>query len=158
MKENKPKDIQIFADLEDCKVNGGTLPPDVALTGSRPDLVLIDRAATPQKVYLVELTVTWDTVANTESARNRKHARYEHLSADIEENGFKCFNTPLEVGVRGYLSPRNRNTIVNICHMCNVRRPRELIKKVGKVSLLGSYQIYLARNSQDWTSGGILKP
>ena len=34
LKENKPKDIQIFADLEDCKVNGGTLPPDIALTGS----------------------------------------------------------------------------------------------------------------------------
>ena len=31
----------MFADLENCKINGGTLPPDVALTGSRPDLVLI---------------------------------------------------------------------------------------------------------------------
>ena len=53
---------------------------------------MFDRAATPQKVYLVELTMKWDTASNTESARNRKHARYKHLSADIEENGFKCFN------------------------------------------------------------------
>ena len=34
LKENKPEGVEIFADLEDCKINGGTLPPDVALTAS----------------------------------------------------------------------------------------------------------------------------
>ena len=85
LKVNKPEGMQIFADLEDCKVNGGTLPPDVALTASRPDLVLIDRSVTPQHVILAELTVTWDTVGNTDRARDRKQARYQHLSDDIRE-------------------------------------------------------------------------
>ena len=120
-------------------------------------MVLIDRTAAPQKVYLVELTMTWDTVANTEAARTRKHARYEHLTTDIQERGYQCSNIPLEVGVRGYLSPRNRETIMFLCHICGVKRPKELIKKAGKISLLGSYQIFLARHSQDWTSGGLLK-
>ena len=138
-KNNILNNIDLFADPKDCRVNGRKLPRDVVLTSSRPGLVLLDRAASPPKLYLVELTMTWDTVPNTEAARNRKQARYEHLSSDIEENGYKCFNTPLEVGVRGYISPRNRETIVPF-------------------SWQHSYKIYLARNSQNWSSGRLLKP
>ena len=98
LKENKPNHLEIFADLEDCKINGGTVPPDVTLTGSRPDLVLVDRQS--KKVSLIELTITWDTTANTDAARDRKQARYAYLKEDIEERGFHCFNNPLEIGTR----------------------------------------------------------
>ena len=91
LKENKPNEIEMFADLENCKINGGTLPPDVALTGSRPDLVLINR--TTKQVILAELTVTWDTVANTEAAKDRKQARYHYLAEDIKANGFSLKHT-----------------------------------------------------------------
>lgn len=40
-----------------ARVNGGTLPPDILVTASRPDLVLVDRSTTPCSVELVELTV-----------------------------------------------------------------------------------------------------
>ena len=138
-------------------MNGGTLPPDVALTTSRPDLVVIDRSCTPQQVTLAELTMTWDTTANMDNARNRKEARYEFLTEDIQQNGFKCNNLPFEIGVRGYISKRNRETIMFLSHTCNVRNPKYLMKMLGKLALLGSYQIYLARNSQSWSSGGLLK-
>ena len=88
LKENKPEGVEIFADLEDCKINGGTLPPDVALTASRPDLVLIDRSSNPHIVILAELTVAWDTVDNTDRARDRK---------DIRERESKCTNLPFEI-------------------------------------------------------------
>ena len=148
--ENKPDNIEIFADLEDCRVNGGTLPPDVALTTSRPDLVIIDRSCNTQHVILAELTVTWDTVVNTDRARNRKEARYQCLTQDIKDKGFKCSNLPFKIGARGYISPRNRETLMFLSHMCNVRKPKHLNKQLGKVSLLGSYQIYLTRKSQTW--------
>ena len=40
------------------------------------------------------------SIANTETARDRKQARYAYLKEDIEERGFHCFNNPLEIGTR----------------------------------------------------------
>ena len=68
-----------------------------------------------------------------------------------------CTNLLYEIGVRGYMSKRNRETIMFLSHTCNVRNPKYLMKMLGKLALLGSYQIYLARNSQSWSSGGLLK-
>ena len=101
--------------------------------------------------------MTWDTVANTNNARDRKEARYEYLTENIKERGFTCSNLPFEIGVRGYISPRNRATLMFLSHTCNVKKPKTLLKSLGKLSLLGSYQIYLARKSQTWSSGGLLK-
>ena len=64
-----------------------------ALTTARPDLVLFDKSAKSHKVFLVELTMTWDTVANTDAASSRKHVRYENPTLDIRNNGMltrKC--------------------------------------------------------------------
>ena len=82
----------------DSCLNGGTLPPDLALTTSRPDLVLINRSTAPQHVVLAELTMTWDTVANTDRVRDMKEARYQYLTKDIKENRYKCSNMPIEIG------------------------------------------------------------
>ena len=104
-----------------------------------------------------DLTMTWDTVANTNNARDRKEARYEYLTEDINERGYKCSNLPFEIGVRGYISPRNRATLMFLSHTCNVRKPKTMLKLLCKISFLGSYQINLARKSQTWSSGGLLK-
>ena len=80
-------------------MNGGTLPPDVALTTSRPDLDVINRSCSPQQVTLAELTMTWDTTANMNNAKSRKEARYEFLTEDIQQKGLKCNNLPFEIGV-----------------------------------------------------------
>mgnify|MGYP007114566149 CR=1 FL=1 len=90
--------------------------------------------------------------------RDRKEARYQYLSEDIRQNGYKCSNMPFEIGARGYISPRNRETLMFLSHTCRVAKPKNLIKLIGKVALLGSYQIYLARKSQTWSSGGLLRP
>ena len=64
---------------------------------------------------------------------------------------------PFEIGVRGYMSKRNREIIMFLSHTCNVRNPKYLTKMLGKLAIMGSYQIYLARNSQSCSSGGLLK-
>ena len=50
--ENKPDNIKIFSDLPEFKINGGSIPPDIIVTNSRPDLVILDTATTPQTIYL----------------------------------------------------------------------------------------------------------
>ena len=155
---NKPEEVTIYADLEGCKVNGGSLPPEVALTARRPDLVIINKQTTPHQVILAELTMPFDRAANIEAAKTRKKARYEYLAADIRAGGYICINLPVEVGVRGYISPRNRESLFFLSHLCGVKRPKELLNKLRKTALLGSYQIYLARKSQEWIPGGLIKP
>jgi hypothetical protein len=56
--------------------------------------------------------------------QDRKKAQY--LSADIERKGFNCENRLLEVGVKGYISPTNRETLFYIALISNVKRTMNL--------------------------------
>ena len=62
----------------------------------KPDLVIVNKKS--KDVKLVELTVPWDTTANMAAAMTRKTERYNELTTNIQGNGFKCFNIPLEQG------------------------------------------------------------
>ena len=64
--ENKPENIKIYADLPNFKTNGASLPPNIMVTRSRPDLVLVDSSTSPQTVYLFELTVCFERAGNIE--------------------------------------------------------------------------------------------
>ena len=90
---------EIYADLDGHRVNGVTIPPDLAMSAQKPDLVIIKRKT--KEVKLIELTVPWDTTNNMASALQRKTTRYENLVAEINGNGYKCSNIPLEIGTRG---------------------------------------------------------
>ena len=92
-----------------------TVPPNIAITGRKPDLVIVKRNSTPSEVALVELTVPWDSVAGMEKAKKRKDDRYDKLTTDIEGNGFRCQNIPLDVGARGFINARNKGVISHIC-------------------------------------------
>ena len=156
LKVNKPDHITFYADLEGCRVNGGTIPPELVLTDQVPDLVILDRSSTPNKVYLVELTCCWDSEAMVSKANNRKKICYTYLASDIEDKGYECMNLPLELGVRGVITAKNREVLTQVARLSKMTHTKSFIKKLGKLALLGSYKIYLARNSPDWSPGGYL--
>ena len=60
--------VEIYVDLEGHSINKVTIPPDMAMTGQKPDLVKQNRKSDPPEVRLVELTVPWDTTANIDGA------------------------------------------------------------------------------------------
>ena len=109
-RDDKPPGIEIYADIEGAKVNGGTLPPEVVITTQRPDLVIVNRNTTPPTVLLAELTCPF--TRNIEAENKRKRERYEFLVTDIEEAGYKCSNLPFEIGSRGHVTQSNTNTLV----------------------------------------------
>ena len=41
--------VMVYADLNGCRVNGGTIPPDLVLREQIPDPVIIDRSLTPPR-------------------------------------------------------------------------------------------------------------
>ena len=64
------------------------------VTTSRPDLVIINENTTPTTVLLVELTITF--TRNIDAANTRKRTRYEFITSDVENTGYKCTNLLLE--------------------------------------------------------------
>ena len=64
---------------------------------------------------------------------------------------------PLEVGARGYISPRNKGVLACISSLCKVKDYKRLVSTVGKISLLGSYKVWLARRSSVWSPGQLIR-
>ena len=111
----------------------------------------------PLPVSLVELTCPF--TRNIEAANTRKRARYKFLTSDIEDAGYKCNNMPFEIGSRGHVTRNNRITLAELCHMTGVRKPQQVMRNCSKIVLLGSYTIFNARYSHDWSAGQpYLKP
>ena len=155
--KNKPSGITITADLPGWRTGGGTVCPDLALTGQLPDIVIHDKASKPQKIILLELTCSWDSAASFNKAEARKTDRYDRLCLDLEEAGLQAINMPLEVGARGFINQRNMAVLATISSMCKVRDFKEFARTLGKISLLGSYRIWLARRSNEWAPGSFVR-
>ena len=124
--------VEVYADLQGHRTNGVTVPSSVTITGLKPDVVIVNRKSSPPEVALVELTVPWDSSSGMESARLRKDERYEKLTSDIEEQGFKCHNIPLEVGARGLINNRNKGVITHLCNMMKIRNISQVLKNCSK--------------------------
>ena len=158
LKESKHDHIQIYSDLEGHKVNGSTIPQNIMITSSRPDLVVIDSSTVPQTVYLFELTIVFEKPGSMEAANKRKSDRYSSLCSDIIDAGFICKNIPFEVGSRGHLSLENKSRLAIMHKICKPETPyTKFWKKISKTSLLCSYSIYLSRNDP-WTGASFLNP
>ena len=56
---SKPKSMEVYADLNGWKVNGGMVPSDLVATGQIPDIVLLYRAK--KTIVLLELTCPFDS-------------------------------------------------------------------------------------------------
>ena len=149
IKKKNKEGLTIYADLSGWRVNGGTVPPDLALTGQMPDLVLIDRSVNPARVVLLELTVPWDSKGSFKAAFDRKFLRYERLTDDINRAGYNTLNLPLEIGCRGVVNSRNSGVLASVCSMVGIRGFKSLRESLAKLALVGSYQIWLARRSQE---------
>ena len=93
-----------------------------------------------------------------DAALSRKTLRYKDLCKDIEDKGFKCYNLPLEIGARGFINKRNKGLLAHLCTIMKIRKITDISRKCSKLSMLGSYTIWNARHSNDWTSGGFLIP
>ena len=126
------------------------------ITIQRPDIVIVNTNTSPSSVILLELTVPF--TRNIEAANTKKRLRYENLTRDIEDAGYKCSNIPFEIGSQGHMTSRNRETLVYLCHTFKIRKFQQIIRNCSKLALLGSYTIFNARSAPDWSGSGFLKP
>ena len=145
----------LTADLPDLDLNGSTIPPDILMTLSRPDLVIINRSI--KSVYVLELTCSFER--NILAANTRKSTKYQSLKNDIENAGYSCTLIPFEIGSRGHVTRGNRINITNtfLQHKIN-SNALKCIKQLSKISLLCSFSIFHAYKQPSWRSPPFLTP
>ena len=155
IKSSKPDNIEVYADIPGLDINGSTIPPDILVTLSRPDLVIINRSL--KHVYLLELTCSFER--NILAAHQRKSTKYTSLKNDIESAGYSCFLIPFEIGSRGHITRGNRINIVNTFIQNKINtNAHKCIKQLSKISLLCSFSIFHAYQQPSWRSPPFLTP
>ena len=77
--------------------------------------------------------------------------RYATLKSDLEQNGYKCFLVPFEVGSRGYIQRSTKSNIFNIFATMKISaNHKHCIQNMSKISLLASYTIFHAYTQPTW--------
>ena len=152
--ENKPEGREIFCYLKGWKCNGSTVLSDLALTRQVPDIVLLERRA--RRVVILELPCSFDTEKGINDDMERKQERYRLLE-NIHMKGYTVLNMPLEVGTRGFINTRNFGVLTNLSAICKIKDLKNFRQNLGRISLLGSYRIWLARHSQEWAPGDLIE-
>ena len=75
---------------------------------------------------------------------------------DLREAGFDARNMALEIGCRGVINLRNAANLEYICNLVGIKGIKKLKGVLGRIALIGSYRIWLARNSQEWSAGELV--
>ena len=102
--------IQMYADIENYTIGGGTIPPNVIATSQKPDIVLY--WPTDKRVILFELSVPFEP--NINKAHCTKLDRYSSLVSDIIDAGFDCSLVAIEIGSRGLIDTDNKNRLTRL--------------------------------------------
>ena len=143
--------------MDNVQKKGAFLWLSLVATGQMPDIVLLDRVK--KTIMLLELTCPFDSSQSSfNNALDRKTIRYCRLALDCKDLGYTAYNTPLEIGARGVITARNHAVLAMVASMCRIRNLKIFRRTLGKIALVASYRIYLARNSPDWSSGKLVSP
>ena len=119
-------------------------PSEIALTRLRPDLVIFSKAS--KRVIWWELTVPSEE--RIAASHELKLDRYTSLQAEIQANGWSCFNFAVEVGARGVVAASLEVAARKIGLTGRVLR--KLVRDSGKEAAHCSRWIYLLSRKSEW--------
>ena len=108
----------------------------------RPDIVIWSDIK--KEVWLIELTVCFDT--NAAQADARKRERYATLKEDIQANKYSCVVCPIQVGSRGYIDTDSFSPISFL--KLQLRQYTSFLTSISSISLTESYGIWKSRNNK----------
>ena len=125
---------------------GVTIPPEVAVTTLKPDIVIIDKRR--KNIHIFELTVPGEMRINT--AHKLKLEKYEHFTSDI--SNYDVNVNPFEVGsTTGYITRDNKETLKKLHKLCKEDiKLKQFKKNISAITVLGSYYIFNNRNVEAW--------
>ena len=113
-----------------------------ASTDSRPDLVI--RSKEKASIYLVELTVPFETTI--EDAAMRKRERYSELLQECSKMAKVAKLITVEVGSRGLINLKSFQNLYSALEAPPAKDCHKLEAEVVKTTLLHSHLIWCKRN------------
>ena len=137
IKVNAPK-WNMTADLPSTNY----VRPHFLVSDLRPDIVIWSDI--PKKVYLLELTVCFDT--SFDEAIQRKTDRYLELADVINQSGYNCSVITLQVGSRGFIDTDAFEDLRKILNV-KIQVFVAFLKRLSSISIKESFKIWSARNT-----------
>ena len=121
---------------------GGTLPPDVAVTALKPDIVVVDKKKSVCNIY--ELTCPAEHRIAT--AHNLKTEKYSHFETD--QNRMRVTVSAFEVGSHtGFLTGDNKTRLSQLHKYCRKSiKLKSFLKNISAITVMGSYFIFNCRS------------
>ena len=148
--------FSVFSDLPGYTVGGGSTPPELCITGQKPDIVIQDKKN--KSIHLFELSVPIETNNNIEKRHTEKSNRYAHFLTDMSD-GYSCSVTCFEIGSRGYISTKNHSALYTLHKF--VKPGVKLTKfkeNISALSVYGSYHIFITRRENLFLEPPFLLP
>ena len=135
-----PANFKITSDLPDSSYN---FPDHICASDDlRPDIVIWSDVS--RQVWLVELTVCFETNAVDASIRKAEH--YSGLKHAIESSKYTCQVLPIQVGSRGYIDSTSFDPLQELFKIPN-RQFHQALLNVICITLKKSFNIWLSRNT-----------
>ena len=78
-------------------------------------------------------------------------------AGDLCDQGLTTYNLPVEIGCGGVVNKKKHLVLETIGNLVKIRGRKRLKAALGRITLLGSYRIWLARHSQQWTGREMIK-
>ena len=132
----------VYSDLEGYKAaGGGSIPPEICITGQRPDIVILDEKT--KTIHLFELTCPSEK--NIEQRHLEKSNKYAHFLTDC--TGYKSTVTCFEVSSKGFITTRNHNHLTSLHRFMKKSVKLSTFKKnISSLAVYASYHIWLCRS------------
>ena len=131
-------DWEVSADLPEWDSH----PDIIKKTKLRPDIVI--HSASSKQIIMVELTVPYES--RIEEAHIYKKEKYQDLSKELEEAGYKSKVMPVEIGARGFAATSAYNLLSKLS-ICGRKRTKAL-RLLAEIAENSSRWIWSRRNEQ----------
>ena len=143
---------KVYSDLDGHMTsNGGTIPPSMAVTSLKPDIVIVDELK--KTVNIFELTVPFE--GNIKTRNMQKNNKYAHFVTDIKSH--KATVTAFEVGLWGYITEDNEKNLKKLFTFCEKKiTSKKFLESISTLSITSSYLIFTSRKQPTWSSPGFM--
>lgn len=139
------KDWQMCADLKEQL----KFPQEICITPLRPDIVLW--SSTTKQVVMLELTVPWEE--RMEEAYERKRSKYQDLVIECQQNGWRTWCLPVEVGTRGFAGQSLWRAMSTLG--VTGKQRKKIIAEAGREAEESSQWLWMRRDDQ-WGADQLL--
>ena len=149
LKENIPKSMNIFCDLEGYRTSNTTVPVSCIATNQIPDLCIYSEENGEKSLTVIELTISFEL--NIQNAHQRKTEKYSSLISDLKDNNVNTRFIALEIGSRGYVSDDNSKRLKEILKIAKCKSSfKNFRDTISKLAIVSSYVIYHAKDEPAW--------